>query len=119
MDVLHTSVMGNEVLRYLAPDNEQGELLIDATLGEGGHSALFLKHYPGLSVIGVDADGVILERARERLAPFGGRVKLKQAWFDEYLAEFSAAQRPTRVLFDLGISIFHYRASGRGFSFSV
>jgi len=119
MDVLHTSVMGDEVLRYLAPENERGELLIDATLGEGGHSELFLKHHPGLSVIGVDADGVILERARERLAPFGGRVKLEQAWFDEYLASYSEQERPTRVLFDLGISIFHYRASGRGFSFSV
>lgn len=119
MDVLHTSVMGDDVLRHLAPENEQGELLIDATLGEGGHSELFLKHYPGLAVIGVDADGVILERARERLAPFGERVKLEHAWFDEYLANYSEEKRPTRVLFDLGISIFHYQASGRGFSFSV
>ncbi len=108
--------MPTEVLEWLAPEHD-GELLIDGTLGEGGHSALFLDTHPTLALIGLDADSQMLERAATRLARYGDRVELRHAWFDEFFANYAEARLPERILLDLGISSFHYAESGRGFSF--
>ena len=75
MKYVHYSIMKNEVCSFLAP-SEDGQLLIDCTMGEGGHSEEFLKRYPRLNVLGLDADKAIQAVARERLAPFGERVDL-------------------------------------------
>jgi 16S rRNA (cytosine1402-N4)-methyltransferase len=116
MEYQHTPVMPAEVLEWLAPVDD-GELLVDGTLGEGGHSALFLDTFPTLRIIGLDADPRMLERAASRLAPFGDRAELRQAWFDEFFSSYAEARAPTRILLDLGISGFHFSGSGRGFSF--
>lgn len=116
MEYQHTPVMPTEVLEWLSPAEDE-ELLVDGTLGEGGHSALFLDAHPTLHVIGLDADPRMLERAATRLAPFGDRAELKQAWFDEFFSNYAAERAPTRILLDLGISSFHFSGSGRGFSF--
>lgn len=77
-----------------------------------------LEAYPALRLIGVDADAVMLERARERLKPFRERAELRNAWFDELLTDYPPdLPRPDRMLFDLGISTYHYNGTGRGFSF--
>lgn len=117
MDIVHTSVLLAECLEMLAP--EQGDsLLVDGTLGEGGHTEAFLAAYPNLRVIGIDADVRIQARARERLAPFGDRVIFYPGWSDVFFQEYPKDQkRPDRILIDLGISLFHYEKSGRGFSF--
>jgi 16S rRNA (cytosine1402-N4)-methyltransferase len=113
--IVHQSVLLPEVLSTLIPPAQAG-LLIDATLGEGGHSEAFLGRYPLLSLIGVDADQGILAVARERLAPYAQRIKLVNAWFGAFLEEY-IEQAPDLILMDLGISRYHYEASGRGFSF--
>ena len=93
--------------------------MIDATMGEGGHSYAFLSRFPDLSIIGVDADPVIQEVAKERLAGFGNRVRFFSGWAQDFFAGYPDDQkRPDTVLADLGISLFHYEKSGRGFSFS-
>ena len=123
MEIIHTPVLLNECLSYLSPIGEkyeQNAFMIDSTLGEGGHSYNFLKKYPSLTVLGVDADAVIQKRARERLAPFfeQGRMKFVNDWFNNFYASYPAdLPRPNLILFDLGISVFHYERSGRGFSF--
>lgn len=116
MEILHYPVMHEQVLDYLAMDDDSGKVLIDCTTGEGGHSALFLERYPLLKVIGLDRDREIQKKAVERLAPYGGRFTPVNTWFDSYLAR-AESQSADRILFDLGISIFHYQESGRGFSF--
>ncbi len=117
MDIVHYSVMQKEVLEYLKPKSPEA-LLIDATLGEGGHSELFLSAYPGLSVVGVDADSSIMEVARRRLSPFGERVRFFNTWFNAFFKEYPLGdERPDLILFDLGISVFHYERGKRGFSF--
>ena len=116
MEYQHTPVMPAEVLEWLAPSGD-GELLVDGTLGEGGHSALFLESYPSLHIIGLDADPRMLERAATRLAAFGDRAETRRAWFDEYFASYAESRAPSRILLDLGISGFHFSGSGRGFSF--
>ena len=73
MEAVHTSVLLAECLEYLAPETDR-PLMVDGTLGEGGHSEAFLEKFPNLRVIGVDADVRIQARARERLAPFGDRI---------------------------------------------
>lgn len=111
----HTSVMKEEVLSYLAPG--EGEcLLIDGTLGEGGHSEAFLNRFENLRVIGLDADPRIQEKAKRRLRGFGGRFKAVNTWFDTYLEDYHG-EAPQRILIDLGISLYHYREGDRGFSF--
>jgi 16S rRNA (cytosine1402-N4)-methyltransferase len=114
--IVHTPVLLAEVLDLLVPQADDG-LLIDATLGEGGHSEAFLRRYPRLSLIGLDQDPAILAVARERLAPFGDRARLAHERFGPFFAGWSGERRPDLVLMDLGISRFHYEAGGRGFSF--
>ncbi len=117
--IVHEPVLLDEVLSLLIPPADDG-LLVDATLGQGGHAEAFLKRYPGLFLIGVDADGAVLETARERLSSYSGRVELVRAWFGDFFSRYAKAgggRMPDIVLMDLGISSYHYRLSGRGFSF--
>ncbi|MBO4731809.1 MAG: 16S rRNA (cytosine(1402)-N(4))-methyltransferase RsmH [Spirochaetaceae bacterium] len=121
MEITHTSVLLEECLEWLSPENEgygSNPLLIDSTLGEGGHTFAFLSKYKKLSVIGIDADPVIQQKAKQRLAEFDDRVSFYNGWFDDFYANYPAdREKPNLILFDLGISLFHYEKSGRGFSF--
>jgi 16S rRNA (cytosine1402-N4)-methyltransferase len=85
-------------------------------LGEGGHAEAFLTRFSNLRIVGVDIDPEIQARAKMRLQTFGARMAFHLGWFDDFFANFSGT--PDLVLFDLGISVFHYRSSGRGFSFA-
>ncbi len=120
MEIIHTPVLLNECLEFLSPIGEPFEndaFMIDSTLGEGGHSYNFLKKYPNLKITGLDADSVIQSRAKERLAEFGDRINFYNGWFNDFYSNYSEERKPNLILFDLGISVFHYEKSGRGFSF--
>ncbi len=121
MKIVHTPVLLNECLEYLSPLGEKFEknaFMIDSTLGEGGHSQAFLTKYPSLHVLGLDRDKNIQAKARERLAPFGERMEFFNGWFNDFYKNYpSDKPRPNLILFDLGISVYHYEESGRGFSF--
>ncbi len=117
MEILHRPVLLEETLELLKPECE-GALFVDGTLGEGGHTEGFLTRYADSTAIGIDADAKIQAKARERLSRFAPRVQFYNGWSDDFFAEYpSEAQRPDAILCDLGISIFHYAESGRGFSF--
>jgi len=117
MEAVHTPVLPEEVMEYLAPAADGG-FGVDATLGEGGHAARFLERFPSFSLAGIDADKVILNRARERLASYGERIRFFNCWAGEFFNAYpSDLPKPDRILFDLGISLFHYETSRRGFSF--
>jgi len=117
MEVVHTPVLLEEALKYLAP-RKAGELLVDCTVGEGGHLFAFLSQFPQLKAIGVDADPAILGIARQRLAGFGDRVQFYSGWSHDFFAEHPGEyKRPDIILMDLGVSLFHYERGGRGFSF--
>ncbi|MCM1407444.1 MAG: 16S rRNA (cytosine(1402)-N(4))-methyltransferase RsmH [Treponema brennaborense] len=121
MEIVHTPVLLQECLRFLTPVGEPYEknaFMVDSTLGEGGHSEAFLSQFNALRVIGVDADAEIQARAKERLARFGDRMAFYSGWFNDFYAAYPAEiPRPDIILFDLGISLFHYEKSDRGFSF--
>jgi 16S rRNA (cytosine1402-N4)-methyltransferase len=117
MEMVHTPVLLEETVQYLAP-RSGAELMVDATMGEGGHSHAFLSRFPELKIIGIDADRAIQAVARERLAEFGGRLHFYSGWAQTFFAEYPAElKRPDTILADLGVSRFHYEKSGRGFSF--
>lgn len=115
MQYVHCPVMANEVLSFLNP-GEKEALMVDCTLGEGGHTSLFLERYPRLKIIGLDRDSRIMEKARTRMAPYGDRFEAKNIWFDQFWKNYEGPG-VDYILFDLGISVFHYEESGRGFSF--
>jgi 16S rRNA (cytosine1402-N4)-methyltransferase len=117
MEALHTPVLLEETIQYLAPRG-RGELMLDATTGEGGHSFAFLSRFPDLRIIAIDADPFIQQTARERLGEFGDRVYFYSGWAQSFFAAYPGdLKRPDTILMDLGISMFHYQKSGRGFSF--
>jgi len=117
MNYIHTPVMVEETLNLLGP-RKNNEWMVDANTGEGGHSFAFLSKYNDLKIIAIDADSGILEIARERLSPFTDRIHYYHGWSHDFFAEYpKELRRPDTILFDLGISSFHYKKSGKGFTF--
>ena len=113
---LHTPVLSDEVLVYL--QCSRGGVFVDATLGEGGHAEAILKASPQNTVIGIDCDREIIERARSRLAGYGERMTLIHDDFvhlPDILRE-RAIEGVDGLLFDLGVSTFHFQEGRRGFS---
>ena len=110
-----------------SPDGS-GAVLVDATLGAGGHAERFLAELPGLRLIGLDRDPDALWIAGERLAPFADRVLLTRARFDGiedvlaesgYWASESGHPEIDGILFDLGVSSMQLDRTERGFSYSA
>lgn len=116
MTIVHYPVMHAEVLEELSLPKDRTSLMIDCTTGEGGHTKLFLDKYPLLTVIGLDRDSSIQKKAIERLKDYKDRFRPVNAWFNDYL-ESADSEIADAILFDLGISTFHYEESLRGFSF--
>ncbi len=116
---IHKPVLLEQALTLLGGQGRE-LVFVDATLGEGGHAEAFLSVGPRLVLYGVERDEQILERARQRLDHFGRRVRLFRLDFFEFFRSFSQLvdKPPQRIFFDLGVSMFHYRAGKRGFSFS-
>ncbi len=115
---VHRPVMARQVVDALAAGDAR--LLLDATVGAGGHAAAFLAAR-GLAagVVGLDRDGEMLARARARLAEFGDRARLVHAAFadlDRALDGLGVADVDA-ALFDLGAASPHFDEGARGFSF--
>lgn len=114
--------MRDRCVDLLAPAIEKSEnpVVIDGTLGLGGHTEALLQRFENLTVIGIDRDEIALGRATERLAPFAGRVKTAHCVFDEIssVAESFGYNHINGALFDLGVSSIQLDESERGFSYS-
>jgi 16S rRNA (cytosine1402-N4)-methyltransferase len=115
---VHTPVLLRETLELLEPPRDNNALMVDGTLGEGGHSAAFLETFSGLRLIGVDRDAEIAERARTRLALYNGRFSIVVSHARDFFMSYRG-DAPDVILLDLGVSLFHYETSGRGFSFAA
>ena len=94
-------------------DQHSKAVLIDCTLGGGGHSELLLEAHPRLRLIGLDQDPTARAAAAERLAPFGDRVQIVATNF----ADYSPVEPVVAVLADLGVSSPQLDVAERGFSF--
>lgn len=117
----HVPVLLDRVVALLAPAlAEPGSILIDATLGLGGHTETVLERCPEAQVIGIDRDVHALELAGRRLEPFAERVTLVHAVYDEIpavLADLGIGS-VSGVLFDLGVSSMQLDVRERGFAYA-
>jgi 16S rRNA (cytosine1402-N4)-methyltransferase len=117
----HVPVLLSRTTRLLDPAlADRPAVLVDATLGLGGHAAALLAEHPQLTLVGLDRDPEALELAGRRLVAFADRTHLVHAVYDR-LAEVLAGlglSRVDGVLFDLGVSSLQLDAQGRGFSYS-
>lgn len=118
----HLPVMLRRCVDVLAPAlASPGDVVVDATLGMGGHSEALLRAFPEVRLIGIDRDPEALELAGQRLRTFGDRVTLVHAVYDEIGAVIARTQRgvASGVLFDLGVSSLQLDEVSRGFAYSV
>jgi 16S rRNA (cytosine1402-N4)-methyltransferase len=118
---VHVPVALPRVVELLRPAlADRPAVLVDATLGLGGHAAALLAEHPQLTLVGLDRDPEALAVARRRLTAHGDRVHLVHAVYDriaDVLAELGHA-RIDAVLFDLGVSSLQLDAEARGFSYA-
>jgi len=112
----HVPVMVDEVVQYLLRDNSR--LVVDGTVGFGGHAEAVLIARPTVALIGVDRDPVAIAAAQERLSLFGDRVRLVQGVYSDLDAVFAGSLRADGVLLDLGISSVQIDVRERGFSYA-
>ncbi len=112
----HEPVLLEAVLGFLG--SSEAGLMLDGTVGGGGHARALLEALPGCRLLGVDRDPEALEEAGRILAPYGERVRLVRLRFDQ-VPDDPEVQRVGLVaaLLDLGVSSHQLDATGRGFAF--
>jgi 16S rRNA (cytosine1402-N4)-methyltransferase len=118
----HDPVLLDRVVALLAPAlDREGAVLVDATLGLGGHSEAVLTRCGLARVVGIDRDPDALDLARERLAPFGERFTAVHAVYDEIpeVLQRLGLDAVEGVLFDLGVSSMQLDVAERGFAYAV
>jgi len=116
----HVPVLRDRILELLAPALEQpGSVMVDATLGMGGHSESVLEHCPNARVLGIDRDREALTLAGERLARFGDRFTPIHAVYDELpqILTEQGLSSVSAVLLDLGVSSLQLDEQERGFAY--
>ncbi|GAA1095882.1 16S rRNA (cytosine(1402)-N(4))-methyltransferase RsmH [Nocardioides dubius] len=98
----------------------EGAVVIDATLGLGGHSEALLTAFPNARLIGIDRDPHALELSGRRLAPFGDRATLVHAVYDEIpeVLDELGVESVQGVFFDLGVSSMQLDEASRGFAYA-
>ncbi|MGZ7066195.1 MAG: 16S rRNA (cytosine(1402)-N(4))-methyltransferase RsmH [Candidatus Aminicenantales bacterium] len=112
----HCPVLLADVVEFLNVGRKG--VYVDCTLGLAGHAVAILERNPRASLVGLDRDELSLRQARERLMPFGARVRLFHTDF-KALPKLGIAFRDVRgVLVDLGVSSYQLDSPERGFSFS-
>ena len=118
----HISVMRDTCIDLLTPAINKSEtpVVVDATLGLGGHSEALLESNPNLVLIGIDRDLDAIVKAKNRLAKFENRTKLNHAIFDEITEVVNSFgfNKVDGILFDLGVSSMQLDQSDRGVSYS-
>ncbi|UCR89790.1 16S rRNA (cytosine(1402)-N(4))-methyltransferase RsmH [Mycetocola spongiae] len=122
-DNIHTPVMLERCIGLLEPAlSRPGAVVLDGTLGMGGHSVAMLTRFPELRLIGLDRDRDALAIAGQRLEQAGvaDRAHLVHTVYDGIPAALESAgvARIDAVLFDLGVSSLQLDRAERGFSYS-
>jgi 16S rRNA (cytosine1402-N4)-methyltransferase len=114
----HEPVLLSEVLEFLEPNRPDG-VLVDATVGLGGHSEALLERYPEVRLVAIDRDPAALERSRERLSRFGDRVTFAEGRHESLIdiLKQSNVEAASGLLADLGVSSMQLDDAARGFSF--
>ncbi|GAA1695303.1 16S rRNA (cytosine(1402)-N(4))-methyltransferase RsmH [Microbacterium sediminicola] len=118
---IHTPVLLDRCIELLAPALEgPAPVVVDATLGMGGHTEALLERFPSLTVIGLDRDPDALRIAGERLSGFGDRLIRVHTVYDGIAAAIASAgfTAVDGILFDLGVSSLQLDIADRGFAYA-
>lgn len=120
----HVPVLLHRADEILGPALVSGGVLVDATLGLGGHAEHFLRTYPAIRLIGLDRDTEALRLAGARLRPFEDRITLVHTRYDGlaealHTAGLSETSSVRAILMDLGVSSMQLDESERGFAYSI
>ena len=117
----HVPVLLERCLALLAPAlSVPDAVVVDCTVGMGGHAEALLRALPQVRLVGLDRDPEALRRSGERLAAYGDRVRLVHAVYDalpRVLAELGI-DCVSGVLFDLGVSSLQLDEPERGFAYA-
>jgi 16S rRNA (cytosine1402-N4)-methyltransferase len=120
-DDQHVPVLLERIVELVAPAlDRDGAVMVDATLGLGGHTRAVLEASPQARVIGLDRDPAALESARRRLGPLAEQVTFVHTVYDQLastLADLGLTQVDA-LLFDLGVSSMQLDQAERGFSYA-
>jgi 16S rRNA (cytosine1402-N4)-methyltransferase len=119
---LHIPVLLDECIDTLAPAiGGPDAVVVDGTLGLGGHTAEILNRFPNATVVGIDRDSRALSVARERLAQFGNRFVGVHTTYDHIVDALAHADRreANGILLDLGVSSMQIDEADRGFAYAV
>lgn len=112
----HAPVMVEEVLGVLESAREG--VILDGTLGGGGHAEAMLRRWPHCRILGVDRDPEALHEAADRLAPFSNRVRYLEMRFDHAMEDArKRGEALDGALLDLGVSSWQLDQDRRGFAF--
>jgi 16S rRNA (cytosine1402-N4)-methyltransferase len=113
----HESVLEGEVIQNF--NLLEGSLIVDGTLGDGGHAELLLKNTTRVRVLGIDRDLRAIERSEKRLAPFRDRITLVHGNFGDIktILKKENVMNVDGLLLDLGVSSPQLDSPNRGFSF--
>ena len=117
----HVPVMLERCLDLLAPAlDTENPVVLDATLGMGGHTHAMLERFPRLRVVGIDRDPQALDLAGRRLERFGSRFTSIHTTYDHIpeAAALAGVERVDGILFDLGVSSLQLDERERGFAYS-
>ncbi|MDD7384298.1 MAG: 16S rRNA (cytosine(1402)-N(4))-methyltransferase RsmH [Actinomycetaceae bacterium] len=120
---LHIPVLLHTCIELLSPaiDSMNEPVMVDCTLGMGGHTEAFLRTFPSLRVIGIDRDEQALSLARARLSGFGSRFRAVHTTYDRIesvVDTYAPRASIAAILMDLGMSSLQIDDAARGFSYS-
>jgi len=117
-EIPHIPVLYREVMEVFS-DIEDG-IVIDCTMGYGGHSSMILKANPNIKLIAIDQDQTAIDFSTNRLAEFGDRVSIRKGRFSSVIKEILSEVNPEDikgVLADIGVSSLQLDHKERGFSY--
>ncbi|MGV9188704.1 16S rRNA (cytosine(1402)-N(4))-methyltransferase RsmH [Arcanobacterium canis] len=120
-NALHVPVLLETCVDLLAPALTDGTLLIDCTLGMGGHTEAFLSRFPKIRVAGIDRDRQAIALASDRLSHFGERFIPVHATYDavaDVAQQYGVDGHADAILMDLGVSSLQLDEVERGFSYA-
>ena len=121
-DALHTPVALDRCIALLSPaiESNANPIIIDATLGMGGHSKALLLKYPNLKIIALDRDLSAIKVATDNLSDVIDRLEIVHSVFDELSAVLAklGIEKVDGILFDLGVSSMQLDQADRGFAYS-
>ncbi|MBN2870250.1 MAG: 16S rRNA (cytosine(1402)-N(4))-methyltransferase RsmH [Campylobacterales bacterium] len=113
----HIPVLYREVIEAFAPCKEG--IVVDCTMGYGGHTSLLLENNPSLTLIGIDQDPTAIDFSTRRLHPYGERIEIRRGRFSDVAAQVISEKGEVLcgILADIGVSSLQLDQRDRGFSY--